>query len=508
MILEDLPTDEHLRLFAGNDICLAPSRWEGLGLHLYEAMALGLPVITNDDPPMNEVIRDGENGLLVALAPRAAARSRGSRPRSRSFATSPGRSRRVASRGRSRRLQDGVADGARAARLAAHARRPRGADRSGPALSGEHLLEREQRLPTAPEDTFEFFGDAHNLEAITPPLARLPRPHRAPDRDRSGSADRVPASPPRDPAALADPDRDVGATASLRRRQIRGPYALWHHTHEFEPSDGGGTLMAIGSATGSASGRPANSRGGRWSTATSSGSSTTGATRSSPCSSAGPDVERPHRPVEAAAQLLERAAVGSPPGSANATSSAAVEPQLVGRRLHRVAVADPSERVDLRRAPGPPSRRRGRRPTRVAPCRRRRPSGRGATASPARGRAPRAARRGSAARLPAASRRSISAIAAASSSAAKAITSRRKRSSGRAGDLDLGVVARRGGEPEEDGDGDRADREAELRADSGERRGARQDQGATTNGSDQDGKRHRRQPSHSRLPTRSRSIRA
>jgi ligand-binding SRPBCC domain-containing protein len=24
--------------------------------------------------------------------------------------------------------------------------------------------------------------------------------------------------------------------------QIRGPYALWHHTHEFEP-DGDGTLM-------------------------------------------------------------------------------------------------------------------------------------------------------------------------------------------------------------------------------------------------------------------------
>ena len=63
--LEDLPTDEHLRLFASADICVAPSRWEGLGLHLYESMALGLPVITNDNPPMNEIIRDGENGLLV-----------------------------------------------------------------------------------------------------------------------------------------------------------------------------------------------------------------------------------------------------------------------------------------------------------------------------------------------------------------------------------------------------------------------------------------------------------
>lgn len=63
--LEDLPLDEHMSLFAAADVCVAPSRWEGLGLHLYESMALGLPVITNDAPPMNEVIRDGENGLLV-----------------------------------------------------------------------------------------------------------------------------------------------------------------------------------------------------------------------------------------------------------------------------------------------------------------------------------------------------------------------------------------------------------------------------------------------------------
>ena len=62
---EDLPTDEHLRRFAAADVCLAPSRWEGLGLHLYEATAFGMPVITNDSPPMNEIVKDGVNGLLV-----------------------------------------------------------------------------------------------------------------------------------------------------------------------------------------------------------------------------------------------------------------------------------------------------------------------------------------------------------------------------------------------------------------------------------------------------------
>ncbi len=75
VILEDLPTAEHLALFASADVCLAPSRWEGLGLHLYEAIALGLPVITNDYPPMNEVIRDGENGLLVRSRRRGRAAS-------------------------------------------------------------------------------------------------------------------------------------------------------------------------------------------------------------------------------------------------------------------------------------------------------------------------------------------------------------------------------------------------------------------------------------------------
>lgn len=65
-LVEDLPTDQYLGLFAAADVCLAPSRWEGLGLHLYEATAFGVPVITNDNPPMNEVIHDGENGLLVA----------------------------------------------------------------------------------------------------------------------------------------------------------------------------------------------------------------------------------------------------------------------------------------------------------------------------------------------------------------------------------------------------------------------------------------------------------
>jgi 1,2-diacylglycerol 3-alpha-glucosyltransferase len=69
VITADLPTDEYLRMFAAADVCLAPSRWEGLGLHLFEATALGIPILTNDNPPMNEVVVDGVNGLLVPGVP-------------------------------------------------------------------------------------------------------------------------------------------------------------------------------------------------------------------------------------------------------------------------------------------------------------------------------------------------------------------------------------------------------------------------------------------------------
>lgn len=73
--LADEPWEEHLATIAANDVSISPSRWEGLGLPLYEAVAFGMPQITNDDPPMNEVVIDGVNGLLVPSHPDGTARS-------------------------------------------------------------------------------------------------------------------------------------------------------------------------------------------------------------------------------------------------------------------------------------------------------------------------------------------------------------------------------------------------------------------------------------------------
>jgi ligand-binding SRPBCC domain-containing protein len=106
-----------------------------------------------------------------------------------------------------------------------------------------HFVRREQLLDAAPEAVFPFFADAFNLEQITPPWLGFgvvtPRPidmragalieyrlklHGVPLRWRTT-------------IAVWDPPRrfvDV---------QIRGPYRLWHHTHEFEPAGDGGTVM-------------------------------------------------------------------------------------------------------------------------------------------------------------------------------------------------------------------------------------------------------------------------
>lgn len=75
LALDDDPEDVHRRRFAASDVCLAPSRWEGLGLPLYEATAFGLPIITNDKPPMSEMVIDGHSGILVASERNGEARS-------------------------------------------------------------------------------------------------------------------------------------------------------------------------------------------------------------------------------------------------------------------------------------------------------------------------------------------------------------------------------------------------------------------------------------------------
>ena len=51
---------------AAADVFALPSRWEGLPMVLLEALVMGAPVVATRVEGVDEVITDGENGLLIA----------------------------------------------------------------------------------------------------------------------------------------------------------------------------------------------------------------------------------------------------------------------------------------------------------------------------------------------------------------------------------------------------------------------------------------------------------
>ena len=106
-----------------------------------------------------------------------------------------------------------------------------------------HVLRREQRLPGTPDEVFPFFADAHNLEAITPPLLSFRVVTPQPIEMRVGTlieyALKLHGLPIRWLTRIDDWTPGVRFVDS----QLAGPYRLWHHTHEFEPDGDGATVM-------------------------------------------------------------------------------------------------------------------------------------------------------------------------------------------------------------------------------------------------------------------------
>jgi ligand-binding SRPBCC domain-containing protein len=105
------------------------------------------------------------------------------------------------------------------------------------------LLERSQRVDVSVDEAFAFYGDAVNLEPLTPPWLRFevitPDPIELGAGVQLDYRLRLHGFPIRWQTRIEiwePPHRFVDT-------QARGPYSLWEHTHLFEPDGGGAAVI-------------------------------------------------------------------------------------------------------------------------------------------------------------------------------------------------------------------------------------------------------------------------
>ena len=108
-----------------------------------------------------------------------------------------------------------------------------------PTTPGVHRLTAEVLLPRTRTEIFEFFSDAGNLEAITPPWLNFavvtPRPIEMREGALIDYRLRLRGIPIRwrTRISLWDPP------FSFVDEQLRGPYRSWRHLHTFEEAEDG-----------------------------------------------------------------------------------------------------------------------------------------------------------------------------------------------------------------------------------------------------------------------------
>jgi ligand-binding SRPBCC domain-containing protein len=108
-----------------------------------------------------------------------------------------------------------------------------------------HTLEREQVLPVQPGEAFQFFADAHNLEAITPPWLRFQVVTPPPIPMRPGTQIEYRLRLHGVPLGWLSRIEIWEPGRRFADLQVRGPYRLWHHTHSFTPHERGTSMSDL-----------------------------------------------------------------------------------------------------------------------------------------------------------------------------------------------------------------------------------------------------------------------
>ena len=97
-----------------------------------------------------------------------------------------------------------------------------------------HVLQREQLVRAEPEEVFDFFSQARNLEQLTPPWLRFKVLSPEPLEMRGGTLIDYQLRLHGVPIAWTSLIECWEPARRFVDRQVRGPYRSWHHTHEFE----------------------------------------------------------------------------------------------------------------------------------------------------------------------------------------------------------------------------------------------------------------------------------
>ncbi|MFS4460098.1 TIGR01777 family oxidoreductase [Bdellovibrio sp. HCB2-146] len=111
-----------------------------------------------------------------------------------------------------------------------------------PLRNGEEIFYSEQFIPENPEEVFLYFRNAHNLEELTPPTLNFNIESISTPEIQQGTIINYRLKIHGVPVKWKTEIDEWQPPYKFVDNQVKGPYSLWHHTHEFRPYCGG-TLM-------------------------------------------------------------------------------------------------------------------------------------------------------------------------------------------------------------------------------------------------------------------------